>query len=81
MLRFASLASGSGGNCLVADADGTRVLVDCGLNLRDVEKRLLRLGLVPAVISTAPGVSPCSKIHSGVLSMARLRSSISEEPV
>ena len=50
MLRFASLASGSGGNCLVADADGTRVLVDCGLNLRDVEKRLLRLGLVPADI-------------------------------
>jgi phosphoribosyl 1,2-cyclic phosphodiesterase len=51
MLRFASLASGSGGNCLVADADGTRVLIDCGLNLRDTEKRLARLGLRPADIA------------------------------
>ena len=50
MLRFASLASGSSGNCLVADADGTRVLIDCGLNLTDCEKRLRRLGLEPADI-------------------------------
>jgi len=51
LLRFASLASGSKGNCLVADADGTRVLVDCGLNLRDTERRLARLGLQPGDIS------------------------------
>jgi phosphoribosyl 1,2-cyclic phosphodiesterase len=51
MLRFASLASGSGGNCLVADADGTRVLLDCGLNLRDTERRLARLELAPADIA------------------------------
>jgi phosphoribosyl 1,2-cyclic phosphodiesterase len=50
LLRFASLASGSKGNCLVADADGTRVLVDCGLNLRDTERRLARLGLQPGDI-------------------------------
>jgi phosphoribosyl 1,2-cyclic phosphodiesterase len=48
LLRFASLASGSGGNCLVAEADGTRVLVDLGLNLRDTERRLARLGLAPS---------------------------------
>jgi len=51
LLRFASLASGSRGNCLVAEArdlaNGTRVLVDCGLNLRDTERRLARLGLEP----------------------------------
>lgn len=51
MLRFASLASGSKGNCLVAEADGTRVLVDCGLNLRDTERRLARLGLAPCDIA------------------------------
>jgi len=51
LLRFASLASGSGGNCLVADADGTCVLIDCGLNLRDTEKRLARLGLEPSDIN------------------------------
>jgi phosphoribosyl 1,2-cyclic phosphodiesterase len=50
LLRFASLASGSGGNCLVADADGSCVLIDCGLNLTDTERRLRRLGLEPADI-------------------------------
>ena len=50
MLRFASLASGSRGNCLVADSDGTVVLIDCGLNLTDAEKRLARLGLQPSDI-------------------------------
>ena len=50
MLRFASLASGSGGNALVVEADGHCLLVDCGLNLRDTERRLARLGLEPAAI-------------------------------
>lgn len=48
MLRFASLASGSKGNCLVAEARNTRVLIDCGLALRDAERRLAALGLAPA---------------------------------
>jgi phosphoribosyl 1,2-cyclic phosphodiesterase len=55
LLRFASLASGSGGNALVVEAGDaascTRVLIDCGLNLTDTEKRLRRLGLEPADIS------------------------------
>jgi phosphoribosyl 1,2-cyclic phosphodiesterase len=50
LLRFASLASGSDGNCLVAQADLTHVLIDCGLNLRDTERRLARVGLEPADI-------------------------------
>ena len=50
MLRFASLASGSGGNCLVAEVGGTRVLVDCGLTLTDTERRLARAGLQPSDI-------------------------------
>ena len=54
MLRFASLASGSGGNCLVVEAGDpasvTRVLLDCGLNLTDTERRLARLGLAPSDI-------------------------------
>jgi phosphoribosyl 1,2-cyclic phosphodiesterase len=51
LLRFASLASGSKGNCLCVDADGTRVLIDCGLALRDAERRLARLGLAPSDIA------------------------------
>ena len=54
MLRFASLASGSSGNCLVVEAGErasvTRVLLDCGLNLTDTERRLARLGLEPSQI-------------------------------
>ncbi len=50
-MRFASLASGSRGNCLVAEAGATRVLVDCGLSPRETERRLARLGLAPAELS------------------------------
>ncbi len=51
MLRFASLASGSGGNCLVAEAAGTAVMIDCGLALTDTERRLERAGLQPSQVS------------------------------
>jgi len=50
-LRFASLASGSAGNCLVAEASGTVVLVDCGLALTETERRLARAGLEPSQVS------------------------------
>jgi len=50
-LRFASLASGSSGNCLVAEASGTVVLVDCGLALTETERRLARAGLEPSQVS------------------------------
>jgi phosphoribosyl 1,2-cyclic phosphodiesterase len=50
-LRFASLASGSSGNCLVAETAGTVVLVDCGLALTETERRLARLGLEPSGVS------------------------------
>jgi phosphoribosyl 1,2-cyclic phosphodiesterase len=55
LLRFASLASGSKGNALVVQAGAsggstTTVLIDCGLTLRDAEKRLARLALEPARI-------------------------------
>ena len=56
MLRFASLASGSQGNCLIVEASASvgrpsRVLIDCGLNLTDTERRLERLGVAPGEIS------------------------------
>jgi phosphoribosyl 1,2-cyclic phosphodiesterase len=50
-LRFASIGSGSKGNCLVAQAGGTCVLLDCGLSAREAERRLARLGIAPADIS------------------------------
>jgi phosphoribosyl 1,2-cyclic phosphodiesterase len=50
-LRFASLGSGSKGNCLVVECRGTRVLLDCGLSPRETARRLERLGLAPADIA------------------------------
>ena len=50
-LRFASIGSGSKGNCLVTAAGNTRVLIDCGLSPRETEKRLAKIGLAPADIS------------------------------
>ena len=49
--RFASIGSGSKGNCLVAEVGTTRVLLDCGLSPRETERRLARIGLTPADIS------------------------------
>jgi phosphoribosyl 1,2-cyclic phosphodiesterase len=50
-MRFASLGSGSKGNCLVVESGATRVLLDCGLAPREIERRLARLGLEPAELS------------------------------
>ena len=50
-LRFASIGSGSKGNCLVAEAGSTRLLLDCGLSPRETERRLARIGLAASDIS------------------------------
>lgn len=56
MLRFCSLASGSGGNATLIEARSsahgptTRVLVDCGLTLKRLTASLARRGCVPGDI-------------------------------
>lgn len=47
MLRFTSLGSGSSGNALVVESDGTRVMVDCGFAVVETRRRLERAGLAP----------------------------------
>ena len=48
-MRFCSLGSGSGGNATLVEASGgittSRVLIDCGFSLRELEMRLARAGL------------------------------------
>jgi phosphoribosyl 1,2-cyclic phosphodiesterase len=51
VIRFASLGSGSRGNCLIAESAETRLLIDCGLSPRETAKRLERLGRSPAEIA------------------------------
>jgi len=50
-MRFASLGSGSEGNGLVVESDGTRVLIDCGFSVRSATARLERLGLAPSSLA------------------------------
>lgn len=49
MLRFCSLGSGSSGNATLVEARSgttvTRLLIDCGLSLRELDARLALLGL------------------------------------
>jgi len=56
MMRFASLGSGSKGNALLIEVNGTRVLLDCGFGPGEVSARLSRLALetsdVDAIIVT-----------------------------
>ncbi|MBL9154267.1 MAG: MBL fold metallo-hydrolase [Verrucomicrobiales bacterium] len=47
MLRFAVLGSGSSGNSAVVCHGATRVLIDAGLSARQLEQRLLALGIEP----------------------------------
>ena len=53
-MRFCSLGSGSSGNATVVEARSgsavSRVLVDCGFSLRELELRLARVALAPADI-------------------------------
>jgi phosphoribosyl 1,2-cyclic phosphodiesterase len=48
-MRFCSLGSGSAGNATLVEADSgittSRVLIDCGFSLRELEARLGRIGL------------------------------------
>ena len=52
MIRFCSLGSGSTGNATVVEGSGgittTRLLVDAGFSLKELELRLARAGLAPA---------------------------------
>jgi phosphoribosyl 1,2-cyclic phosphodiesterase len=50
-LRFCSLGSGSEGNALLAGSDAAGyVLLDCGLSLRELDRRLRARGLEPSAL-------------------------------
>jgi phosphoribosyl 1,2-cyclic phosphodiesterase len=72
-MRFASLGSGSRGNATLVEAGQTRLLVDCGFPLRELERRLDVLGLcapaLTAILVThehtdhVRGVGPLARRH------------------
>ncbi len=50
-MRVTVLASGSGGNACVVEAEGTRVLVDAGLSAREIERRMEARGFAAGSIA------------------------------
>ena len=50
-MRFASIGSGSAGNCTVIEQQSTRLLLDCGFGAKEVVTRLQKLDLTPEQIS------------------------------
>jgi phosphoribosyl 1,2-cyclic phosphodiesterase len=51
MLRFASLGSGSKGNAAVIESGETRLLLDCGYSVAQLEHRIQRLGLTAEALT------------------------------
>jgi phosphoribosyl 1,2-cyclic phosphodiesterase len=49
-VRALILASGSSGNALVVEANGARVLVDCGISYRALKERLRPFGIEPGAL-------------------------------
>ena len=69
-MRFASLGSGSEGNCLVVEAGRCRLLLDCGFSPRETARRLARIGLDPSDLSGIIVTHEHSDHIGGVFSFA-----------
>lgn len=74
-MRYTSLGSGSEGNALVVEArEGatlTRVMIDCGFGLREVERRLLARGVEPASLNAILVTHEHGDHIGGVFKLAR----------
>ncbi len=70
-MRFACLGSGSQGNSLVVEVADTRLLLDCGLTLKETIARLSRLDLGPSMIDGIVVTHEHDDHISGVARLAR----------
>jgi phosphoribosyl 1,2-cyclic phosphodiesterase len=70
-VRYCSLGSGSRGNATLVEAGRTRLLVDCGFNLRTTEARLAELGLSPRQLDAVLVTHEHSDHVAGVERLAR----------
>jgi phosphoribosyl 1,2-cyclic phosphodiesterase len=76
-LRFASLGSGSEGNALLISggsgpgAARTSVMLDCGFGIRETERRLARLGVLPGELNGIVVTHEHSDHVGGVFKFAR----------
>jgi len=70
LVRFAILASGSSGNATVVEADGTLLLIDCGLSVRRLGQRAAELGFDLAQLSAIAVTHEHSDHIGGVARLA-----------
>lgn len=70
-MRYASLGSGSAGNALVVEHGAAAVLIDCGLSIRQVERRSASLGFDPASLTALLVTHEHDDHISGVAALAR----------
>ena len=70
-LRFSSLGSGSEGNALIVQVDGSSLMMDCGFGLAETEKRLARAGLLPESLDAIVVTHEHSDHIGGVARFAR----------
>jgi len=70
-LRFAILGSGSRGNALVVECGRTAILIDCGFPLKEVERRLNRIGIEAHALSAVVLTHEHSDHASGARALAR----------
>ncbi len=70
-MRFAYLGSGSKGNSALIAQDDTLVMLDCGLKLAEIERRMQAFGCTPAQLSGIVVTHEHSDHLSGVAKLAR----------
>lgn len=71
MIRFTSLSSGSEGNALLIEAGGTRLLIDCGLPVKQAFSRIEARGVDPMGLDAILVTHEHGDHIGGVMALAR----------